>query len=397
MSDFEKEVTKAQEEIDKNQQTLSSNPTSNVGSQSDLQDQFRQLDNLAQMDPSIKEDQVYKDLLAKIEESKHQATEEEEEEDLENEDEQEESEASVDNPFEAEKSKKKVKEIPINFEVPKEFVEVLEKNFGVKDLGTFLNSTQVWRQQAQEASELKKHQEAMENDLADLPYEIKMMINNWADGKDYMEPVLNMKRLDFDNDFHNQDIEGLVEHYLPKEYDELLFDLDNEKIDEEEFLKQVRLLSKATKKDFDRDKQALKTERDEYAQRSEEKHRNFKKSAIVSVEALSKAYPNFSKSELSRVRTTLVEGTLEDIFYNTDGTYKPEAAEFIAFALNGKKILESVKGKAKREGETEANLKNVDTSPKTLKKSKSNGEGAGRVDLSAVSHLSGLIKKDPYS
>lgn len=406
MSSFENEVQKLQEEIEAAKAAENPGSTeqvSNVGAtgNEDLDAQIAQIESLAAMDPSVLESQEYKDLKAQL--SSGQATsskkDEEENEEKEEEDEDEDDPGlDADNPFFAEKTpQKKVKEIPVNFDVPKEFVDIMKNHFGVNELPTFLNSVQTWRHQAQEATELRKMQDAIDADLKALPYEIKMQIDAWSKGEDYLKPVLEMKRLNYDEDFSKQDIESLVERYLPEQYDEFLVQLEKGDITEEEFTKQIGLLSKATRKMFDGDKQAFKQQREEYAEQIEKQQKQFEKSALLSVEAFSKTYPHFSKAELSKVRSTLVEGKLDDLFFNPDGTYKPEAAEFIAFALNGKKLLDTVKGKAKREGISEANKKIVDSSPKTLKSSKSTGEGQGRVDMDAVAHLQGAFKKDPYS
>lgn len=375
---------------------------SNVGS-SEVAEQLSQLEVFAQMDPSVRESKEYKDLVALSQQQSSQADSDEdedsEEEDEDDEDEEEdEDDELVDesNPFLAEKPAKKAKAIPINFEVPKEFSEVLEKHFGLKDLPTFLNSAQTWRAQAQERNALLETQEAINADLIALPYELKNAISIWAEGGDYLTPLVNQKRLDFEGDFSQQETETLVEHYHPEQYDDLVDQLEKG-LSEEEFMKQINLLGRATKQAFEKDKKAFKKERDDYAESIERRQKSFEKSALVSVETLSKTYPSFSKTELNKIRSVLTEGKLDGLFYNPDGTYKAEAAQLIAFALNGEKLLNTVKGKAKREGMSEANQEYVDKSPKSLKKGNKAGGNTQQIDMSEISHLTGVFSKSPYA
>jgi hypothetical protein len=144
------------------------------------------------------------------------------------------------------------------------------------------------------------------------------------------------------------------------------------------------------------DKKALEKEREDFLNRQRNEHENLKKTALLSVENLSKAYPNFSKSEVSKIRGILVEGKADNLFMNADGTYKEDAAELVAYAMYGKKMLESVKKIAQRQGESVANQKIVDSSPKQLRKQKASGPNQGQVPQ-AAQHLSGLFRGDPYA
>jgi len=77
-------------------------------------------------------------------------------------------------------------------------------------------------------------------------------------------------------------------------------------------------------------------------------------------------------------------------------SYSDSAAEMVAYAMYGKKMLESVKKVAQRRGESEANQMIVDKSPKSLRRLKAAGPTQG-VGNKETAHLSGLFKNDPYA
>ena len=147
---------------------------------------------------------------------------------------------------------------------------------------------------------------------------------------------------------------------------------------------------------FTEDKKALEDEREQYAIRQKNEFQNMKKSALLSVENLSKAYPNFSKTEVAKIRNILVEGKIDNLFLKADGSYNEDAAELVAYAVYGKKMLESVRKVAERSGESKANQRIVDTSAKQIRKQKVSGEGQG-FNVKEVQHLSSMFKNDPYA
>jgi hypothetical protein len=390
MSDtnFEKEVQNVSQDIFDSPAVAELDPG--------MQEQLRQIEALAGMDPSFANSQEYKDLMSSLQASSQAPQNDEEDEDEEEEDDSEEPQGSDDDIFGIMSTPKKAKEIKLNFEPPKEMIDLISSRYGVNDASKFFSSVETWRSQAQEGSELKREYEALTADLQALPMELRASIEMWAAGEDYTRALTTSQRLDFSGDFTKQDPESLVQHYFGEQYDELISAFEADKISEDDLQDRMKLLANSTKRLFVDDKKALEKEREDFLNRQRNEHENLKKTALLSVENLSKAYPNFSKSEVSKIRGILVEGKADNLFMNADGTYKEDAAELVAYAMYGKKMLESVKKLAQRQGESMANQKIVDSSPKQLRKQKASGPNQGQVPQ-AAQHLSGLFRGDPYA
>jgi hypothetical protein len=387
-TNFEKEVERVSGEL--------SNAPSLEQLEPEMQEQLRQVEALAAMDPSFANSTEYKDLMASMQQASVQARDEEEEEEEEDEEDDSEDNSDIDDIFGIMSTPKKGKEIKLNFEAPKEMIDLISSRFGVNDASKFFSSVDTWRNQAQEGSEVKKEYEALTADLQAMPSDIRMAVQLWANGEDHTSAFTSSQRLDFSGDYKGQDPESLVQHYFGEQYDELTTSLEDGDISESEFDNSVRLLANSTKRLFAEDKQALEKEREEFNNRQKNEFQNLKKTALLSVENLSKAYPSFSKSEVAKIRTILVEGKAENLFVNADGTYKEDAAELVAYAMYGKKMLESVKKIAERQGESKANQKIVDSSPTALRKNKAAAPQQGAFAKEA-GHLSGLFKGDPYA
>ena len=390
MSDtnFEKEVQSASQDIFDSPAVAELDPG--------MQEQLRQIEALAGMDPGFANSQEYKDLMSSLQASSQAPQNDEEDEDEEEEDDSEEPQGSDDDIFGIMSTPKKAKEIKLNFEPPKEMIDLISSRYGVNDASKFFSSVETWRNQAQEGSELKREYEALTADLQALPMDLRASIEMWASGEDYTKALTMTQRLDFSGDFTKQDPESLVQHYFGEQYDEITSEFEDGDISESEYQNRIKLLANSTKRLFVDDKKALEKEREDFLNRQRNESENLKKTALLSVENLSKAYPNFSKSEVSKIRGILVEGKADNLFMNADGTYKEDAAELVAYAMYGKKMLESVKKIAQRQGESVANQKIVDSSPKQLRKQKASGPNQGQVPQ-AAQHLSGLFRGDPYA
>tara|TARA_R110001606_G_scaffold399074_1_gene580329 strand:- start:15 stop:1190 length:1176 start_codon:yes stop_codon:yes gene_type:complete len=388
--DFEKEVESVSSELETGNDQVQAEELSG-----EMQDQVRQLESLAKMDPEFANSDEYKDLMASVNEEAPKAEREEEEQE-EEEQEEEEQEEEDDDVFGVSKTNKKSKKIDINFDVPDEMIDMISSKFGIEDPSKFFASADTWRTQAQEGAEASKEYEALSSDLQSMPLEIKQAVQLWANGDNYLEAFNKNERLDFSGSFKDQETENLVQHYLEDEYNDLVDKYNDEKFDDEDFEDRIQLLARTTKRMFNSDKDALEKEREDFVKQQRDDNESLRKSALLSVENLGKAYPNFSKSEISKIRNLLVDGKVENLFTGSDGAYKDDAAELLAYAMYGKKMMSSAQKRAEKQGESKANLKAVDSSPKKMRRQKSSDQERGK-NLDAVSHLSSAFKKDPYA
>jgi hypothetical protein len=412
---FEGAVEEASQEIENENGLINSNDLPE-----ELQSELDNIESLVAMSPDVVDTPEYKDLMAKIEshnssqasdeedeeeseESEEEEEEEESEEESEDEEEEDEEDEEVeedpDDVFGISGKKKKKNKVKVDFDVPKEMGELLSSRYGIKDPSTFFGSVDSWRAQAQEGSESKKQLDALTSDIRNLPPDLRDSLTRYAEGEDYRAPFTQGERLDFGSDFDEQDVESLVEHYLPEEYAKLVksYNKEEDAMGDDEFDDKINLLARSTKKLFTNEKKALVDKRVQYENSQKELGQKLKRSALDSVENLSKAFPNFSKSELSKVQTYLVEGKVDDLIYNADGTYTEDAAMNVANMMFGDKMRSTIEKLANRKGKSEANQEIVDSSPKKIKKSKSSNS-KGKTNMKAVQHLSSVVENDdPYA
>lgn len=326
-------------------------------------------------------------------ESKKEDVEDEEEEE-DNADEQE----DVDDPddiFGVKKSSKPKAKIKLDFEPQKEIVDLFDKKYGIKDVSTFLNSVDTWREQAQEGVKHKTNYDQIVDDLNNLPPNLFRAVDTWAKGGDWTK-VVSEERLDYSKPFEKQNVDGLVQQYFGEEYLEEKSKLDSEEITQEEFNRSIKLLGATTKKLFEKDKSEIEKQRVQYEESQKKQFQMMKTSGLDSVKALSETYPHFSNSELKKIENILVNGEAEDLLYNSDGTYKKDVAESIAYIMYGKKLMDQIKKSAERKGESKAREEVVDTSDKKLKQSKGNDK-KNQPNTDAIKHLLDMTPANPFA
>lgn len=335
------------------------------------------------------------DIFTKTDEkSTNDEEEEEEEEEEDDADEQE----DVDDPndiFGVSKSSKPKQKVKLDFEPQKEIVELFEKKYGIKDVPTFLNSVDTWREQAQEGAKAKADYEQIVADINELPPTLFRAVLTHAEGGDWTK-VVTEERLDYSKPFEKQNVDGLVQQYFADEYNEEKKKLDDGEISQDEFNRSIKLLGSTTKKLFEKDKGDIEKQRVQFEENQKKKFQAIKTSALDSVKSLSKTYPHFKDSELKRIENILVNGEAEDLLFKSDGTYKDDVAESIAYVMYGKKLMEQIKKSAERIGESKAREDVVDTSDKKLKQSKGNDKKS-QPNTDAIKHLMDLVPNDPFA
>jgi hypothetical protein len=380
---------------------VSANEDAGESSEDEVLAQLNQIEALADIDPSVREMEEYKNLKSIVEKNRDTAKETEDEvEEEETEDEVEEEEAEErdsTNPFGVGVDSEDEEMEEVEFEIDEEMEDYIKDHYGLEDVSTFFEKVDTWRNQSQSGAENSKQLEELNEGLQNLPSEIKSAIQAFANAEDYKSAFNSASsKVNYDDDFKNQDKEGIVSHYFKEEIAEIKESLDDGDIDDDDYEDKVELLYKSARKLFESDKKMVVNRRAEIMREQEDSEKNFKGSVVSSVEKLKQQFPNFSKKDLQKVRQRLVDEDIESLFYNKDGTYKEEAAEMMAFSMFGKQVMESLLGRAKKDGISKANETIVKRGNKKPRQGQTQRKQSTEA-LDSISHLQGQFSKDPYS
>lgn len=410
--DFDEEVVQEQTDSNADAQAVATPPLVSASdgdnkeaSEEEILAQLNQIEALADIDPSVREMEEYKNLKSIVDKNRtdseetddeEEEYEEEEYEDEEETDEEEESdEEDSDNPFGIGSDDEEYEEV--EFEIEEEMADFIQQHYGLKDVETFFEKVDTWRTQSQDGAEKTRQLEELNEGLQNLPNEIKSAIQAFANAEDYRQAFnSSTTNIDYTKDFKDQDKEEVVKAYFNEELEEIKESFDDGDIDDDGYDDKVELLYKSARKLFESDKKMVVNKRAEIVRSQELEEKNFKQSVVSSVETLKKQFPNFSNKDLQKVRQRLVDEDIDSLFYNKDGTYKAEAAEMLAFSMFGKQVMESLLNKAEKKGISKANETIVQRGNKKPRKGQTQRKQSAEA-LDSISHLQGQFAKDPYA
>jgi hypothetical protein len=361
--------------------------------------------NLAESNPAIKELPQYQNLLKTVDKvrqegskAKEKVKEEEVEEEVVDQTTTEEvqDEDDSDNIFGLGAKKKKGKEL--QFDEDSDVVKYMNEKYSIGDPEKFFNSVDKWRNQSQKATEFESQYNDMLEGLGSLPQPIKDAIDAYANAQDYHQAFnSSTSQINFESNAEDIGKEEMVSHYFKAKVEKKKAQLDEGEIYEEEYNDYIDDLHDNALRLFKSEKRDWERERADIIKREEDRSKSIKNSAASSVDSLKEKYPNFSSNELKKIRTRLVQQDLRGLFFDKDGNYKADAAEKLALALYGNKLIDQLTAEAKADGESSANADIVARGKKKIVASKSKG-GTTRTDSNnAVQHLTGQFVKDPYS
>lgn len=382
--------------------TLVSANEGEESSEEEVLAQLNQIEALADIDPSVREMEEYKNLKSIVEKNRLTEDEEIEDEDEEKDEEKDEEiegeekdEKEPSNPFGIGSSTEEMEEV--EFEIEEEMANYITQHYGLEDVGSFFEKVDTWRTQSQDGAENTRQLEELNEGLQNLPTDIKSAIQAFANAEDYKAAFnSSSSNVDYSKDFKDQDKEDVVKAYFSEELEEIKESFDDGEMDDDDYDGKVELLYKSARKLFEADKKMVVNRRAEIVEKEEAREKNFKGSVVSSVEKLKQQFPNFSKKDLQKVRQRLVDEDIESLFYNKDGTYKEEAAEMMAFSMFGKQVMESLLSKAKKEGMSKANETIVQRGNKKPRQGQTQRKQSAEA-LDSISHLQGQFKKDPYA
>jgi hypothetical protein len=372
----------------------------------EVRSQVAYIQSMAENNPAIKDTDEYKRIMAALAATEEDSEEEEEQDEEEEENEENEDTADdsdddsdlddEDDPFGI--SKKTKAEPKFDLELPKEVLGFLKKKYSIDKPDKFFSSVDTWRKQAQESKASKEELDNIASDLQALPSDVKQAIDLWASGKDHrlaFESASN--KIDYNSDFEKQDKKSIVSHYYGEKLKKLEAKLDDGVIDEEDFEERLEDMHDLTEKMFKADKKRFEEQRAKLQHQEKQAVASFNASVGRSVSNLREKYPSFSNAQIKSIEHMMANGDVDGLFYNKDGSYTDQAAEFIALAKFGDKYIKSVKEKSIRKGESKANLQIVENGKKTMVGKKSASRRTDPEAEKAVQHLTSTRRKDPYA
>ncbi len=265
------------------------------------------------------------------------------------------------------------KKSDIVIEKPEEILGALNSKFGLalkepKDLPKFIELTQEWRSKAQKADEFEAKNTEIVSFLQGIPEDLFEALKMVENGEDYRQAFDNKPKFDYNVPVEKQDIKTLVNTFFPGKF-------TDEDFTDEQPSEILQMAMDSSKDKFNAGKQVHDTKRVQITQKAEQALKAQNAAVQNSVSRLTQDFPDMEKENFTKVKSTIEGGPNEvlSLFYNKDGTAKPEAARLLTMAMYGEEEINRIMGIASHTAETKINEDIVSRGADTKKPVKTTG------------------------
>lgn len=235
-----------------------------------------------------------------------------------------------------------------------EITKLAKDVFGLEDPQKLISSAKKWKQDSIKLPELQQAIEEQEEFYATLPDPIKIAIKKWSENDDAWDEAMVkavQNRIDYNKNFSKQDAKSMIGHYFPDhgyaegELVKAIKDGDDPVINR--FVKSAEIL-------FNKEKEDLKAQTDKVVEQQKAGQKVFAENLSKAAEQFTTDYPDADKSTVKKIETILRKGDIFGIYYNKDGTPKPDAYKRLFMTLEGESEVNIAMGRAKVNGANDA-------------------------------------------
>lgn len=286
---------------------------------------------------------------------------------------------------------KKTTDILAVIEKPEDFLGIIKKDFGqdykeLKDISPFIESTKKWRKDSQDLAKVKTEHDNIIAILDATPADILEAIKLHHTGEDYMNAFKNRPAFNFNIPVEKQSIEELVNHYFPGKF-------TPEDFKEETLPPALEIAISASKDKYNYTKTARDNESAMREQNAAARLESIKASVQGSLNYLTQSFPD-ANQEVAKTISSTLEGGIQkvaEMFYNSDGTVKQDAAEKLMLAIHGKSEISRMMKIAEKRAESKTNEDLVTRSSDSAKPSK-HGQIPDKISEGAMRQIQQLAK-----
>lgn len=284
---------------------------------------------------------------------------------------------------------KKTGDNVVVIEKPEDILGIIKKDFGqdykdIKEVSKFFESTQKWRKDSQDLVKIKSEHDNIIAVLDATPVDIIEAIKLHHNGQDYMAAFKNRPAFNFDIPVEKQNIEELVNHYFPGKF-------TPEDFSEEIPPSALEIAISASKDKYNYTKATRDNESAMREQNAKARLQSIDASVQGSLNYLTQSFPN-ADQEVTKTISSTLEGGIQkvaEMFYNSDGTVKQDAAERLMLALHGKSEISRMMKIAERQAESKTNEDLVTRSSDSAKPSK-NGQIPDKISEDVMAQIKAL-------
>lgn len=237
-----------------------------------------------------------------------------------------------------------------------DFTPFLKEEFGFENVNDFVSDYQKKREIENDYNNAKTQLDRVQHDINSLPIEITQAIQAWSQGEDYTKPF-SQKRLNYNLEAKDLGQDKLIGHYFPEDFKTISSEEFKERLSDGDVVAQnyVQKLYNDADRMFNDEKMSVKTQASEQIKMAEERGRKFNESVLHAMDNFDKKYPNSTRVYRDKVHRALLNGELQNLMFNADGSYTDKAAELYVEMTQGEDLRNQLIRQAEERATSRAN------------------------------------------
>jgi hypothetical protein len=218
-------------------------------------------------------------------------------------------------------------------------VEKVYKDFGFETPDEFKSALDFYKTQKPELEKVKQEHEYVLELLGKAPKELHQALVDFSEGKDWTQAVKNIRPFDITKQAEQQDAKNLVEYYLPGKFSQEEWEEYTSPDGDPTVKKAIDLSIDIAKRELQKEQDQIQSKANEAVQQAQQRMQAFEQSVETATQNLSKKFEGIDKRYVEKVTEELKSQTFMSLFYNPDGTLKPEAGERVIMAQHGYDLM----------------------------------------------------------
>lgn len=211
----------------------------------------------------------------------------------------------------------------------------------------------------QEGLQFKDKYEGLVESINALPKELAVAVGAAIEGKDWKSLVNSSQAVNYEKSFSDMSADEKIKvhnYYFPDDALQPGADITD---------KVTSKMMKAAEVKFSAEKSLAEQQAALRTQQASEKETKFKSSIDSSIAALKQEFPSFRKKDLDAAEEIAKTTGIHSLFFNKDGTMKPDGMKRLVFALNGQDILRVAMSLAESKGASKGKAEVLQSVPAT--------------------------------
>lgn len=256
----------------------------------------------------------------------------------------------------------------------------VKSNFGFDTFAAMTERVAAMPQMETQLTEAQGKAEQAEQIFAQMPPQLYQSIVAWGKGDDWMSVITDQPVFDFSKTSDQIPAKDLVNTYSKGKFTEEDWTEYNDPDGDPNVKKAIDIAIESGRARFDSDKSVFETQQNTLVQTEQRRTQAFETSVTVARDRLASDFEGVHQNYVSDVENELKNGGIGKLFYNADGTLKPEAGIAYAMAKDGFALMNKYKTISLHQAENNVMEQVLERTPATPPEEPAGGGGQAQPD-----------------